>query len=122
LVDKQVDKTPRGPLRTLYNWSRKHQVDINNMRAIRDERHTRELGLSRCHCRETLGQAHALAKLLDDLQVRQAGNLGLIRLFNAIPRVRQPLGQETVVGNQDQPLAGKIQPADGKQPLTPLRQ
>ena len=86
-IELRADETPfediakelNRSLRTLRRWSRDHQVEITNLRAIREERHTRELGLSRHHCRETLGQT--LRRLRQELEKRDFKDIPTARLI-----------------------------------------
>ncbi len=50
----------------------------------------------------------------------RSGNSGQVRLGDAEGRVRQPVGQLTVVGEQDQPFGVDVEPADVEQPLGPI--
>ena len=43
-----------------------------------------------------------------------AGDLHVINLFDAVPRMREAVGQFAVVGDEDQAFAGHIEPADAK--------
>jgi len=66
---------------------------------------------------DPLRKMHARAQPVQFWQRRTARDAGEISLVDAVPRVGQPVGQRAVVGDQNQPLAGPVQSADGKQPL-----
>jgi hypothetical protein len=61
---------------------------------------------------------HAFGQLIDDFLSGIAGDRYAIGLFDPITRVREPLGQCAVVGQQHQPFAVPVEPADDKDALT----
>ena len=56
------------------------------------------------------------SSLIEHFVRRIAGHHNAIRLAHSVARMRQPVGQVAVVGDQDQPLAVQVEPADGEQP------
>ena len=65
----------------------------------------------------SLGQRDAPANLVEQLLGRHACHLHEIFLFHAVAGMGEKVGQCPVVGDEDQPLAHAVEPADGKQPL-----
>ena len=43
-----------------------------------------------------------------------AGDLHVVDLLDAVPRMREPVGQLAVVGDEDQPFARHVEPADAE--------
>jgi hypothetical protein len=55
--------------------------------------------------RKALGQMDAALELAGDVVVDVASNLDLINLLDAVPRVRESVGQLAVIGDENQPFA-----------------
>jgi len=66
-----------------------------------------------------LGQADSPAQFFQRFRRRHAGDLHEVFLLHAVPGVGEEVCQFAVVGDEDQPLAHPVEPADGKQPLLP---
>ena len=54
-------------------------------------------------------------QLVEHLRRRPAGDLGQVDLLDAITRMRKAIRQFAVVGDQDQPFAVQVEPADSEQ-------
>ena len=63
------------------------------------------------------GQGDATANFVEQFLGRHARHLHEIFLFHSIPRMGEEVGQRPVVGDEDQPFAHAVEPADGKQSL-----
>ena len=63
---------------------------------------------------EAFGQVHAFAKLLETFFVELAGDLHVVNLLDAVARVGEPVGELAVVGDEDQPFARHVEPADAE--------
>ena len=64
-----------------------------------------------------LGQVDACAQLFQVLALHRAGHLDVVRLFDTVARMGEQVGQGAIVGDQDQPLARQVEPADREQPV-----
>ena len=64
-----------------------------------------------------VGQPDAFGQLGQHLGVGQAGHERAIELLHAVAGMRQPVGQVAVVGQDHQPGAILVEPADGVDPL-----
>ncbi len=67
----------------------------------------------------SLREADAAAELVEGFRSGNPRHLDEVFLLDAIPWVGEEIGQFTVVGDEDQPFAHPVEPADGKQPLFP---
>jgi len=65
----------------------------------------------------TFGQPYPLAQHIDVLERRAASHHGLVGLLDPEPRMREPIGQRAVVGDQNESFARAIQATDGKNSL-----
>jgi hypothetical protein len=65
--------------------------------------------LELCHARHTFGQVHPFPQLLERLGGGKTQYLSAIRFGDAVPRMRQLIGQLTVVRNKNQPFAVPIE-------------
>jgi hypothetical protein len=65
----------------------------------------------------SLREADAAAEFVEGFRSGNARHLDEVFLLDAIPRVGEEIGQFAVVGDEDQPFAHPVEPADGKQPL-----
>jgi hypothetical protein len=70
--------------------------------------------LSPCH---PLGEPDATAEFVDRLRGGHTGHLNEVFFLDSIPGVGAEIGQFTVVGDEDQPFAHPVEPADGEQTL-----
>lgn len=61
---------------------------------------------------ETFRKVNALAKLSEDFRIAVACDLDLVGFFYPVPRVRELVCQFAIIGKQNQPLAGHIEPSD----------
>jgi len=74
---------------------------------------------------DVLGAGHSLretdaaAELVEGVRSGNSRHLNEVFFLDAIPRVGEEIGQFTVVGDEDQPFAHPVEPADGEQPLLP---
>ena len=66
------------------------------------------------HVGEAFGQVDAAVKLREHFLLDLPGDLDVVNLFDAVPRMREAVGQLAVVGDEDQPFARHIEPADAK--------
>jgi hypothetical protein len=67
----------------------------------------------------SLGEADAATEFVERFRSGDSRHLDEIFLLDAIPRMGEEIGQFAVVGNEDQPFAHPVEPADGEQPLLP---
>jgi hypothetical protein len=63
-----------------------------------------------------LRQPDALPKTIEQFRGRHTGNLHEVFLLDAIPGMRQEVGELTVIGEQDEPFAHAIETPHRKQP------
>jgi len=66
-----------------------------------------------------LRQADAAAELVDGVRGGDPRDLNEVFLLDAIPGMGEEIGQLTVVGDEDQPFAHPVEPADREQSLFP---
>ena len=64
----------------------------------------------------SFGESHALTELVEQFRRWHTGHLHEIFLLHSIPWMGQQVGEIAVVGDQDQPFAHPVEPADGKEP------
>lgn len=103
---------------------RKHAADLAVFPFIKNHLEDRALLVLRLEV-DVLGAGHSLrqtdaaAELVEGFQRGDTRHLDEVFLLNAIPRVGKEIGQFAIVGDEDQPFAHPVEPADGKQPLFP---
>jgi hypothetical protein len=66
-----------------------------------------------------LGEADAATEFIERFRGGDPRHLDEVFLLDAIPWVGEEIGKFAVVGDEDQPFAHPVEPADGKQPLFP---
>ena len=62
-------------------------------------------------------EPHAAAQRLEQLFRGHARHLDEVFLLDAVSRVGEQVGEPAIVGDEDQPLAHPVEPADGEEPL-----
>jgi hypothetical protein len=71
---------------------------------------------------ETLRQMHAAFDLRKHIRLGDAGDQDFVDLLDAVARVRQLVGQQAIIGHEDQALAGHVETAHVKHAAHPRRQ
>ena len=103
---------------------REHTADLAVLPLVENHLEDRALLVLRLEV-NVLGAGHALreadaaAEFVEGFQSGNARHLNEVFLLDTIPRVGEEVGQFAVVGDEDQPFAHPVEPADGKQPLFP---
>ena len=64
--------------------------------------------------RESFGQVDAAMELAEDFVFDLAGDLDVVNLFDAVPRMGEAVGQFAVVGDEDQAFGCHVEPADAE--------
>ena len=101
---------------------REHAADLAVLPFVEDHLEDGALLVLRFHM-DMLGpghplrQADAAAELVDGVRSGDPRHLNEVFLLDAIPGMGEEIGQLTVVGDEDQPFAHSVEPADGEQPL-----
>lgn len=68
-----------------------------------------------------VGEVHALAKPFERLVSDRPLDPGPVYFRHSEPGMRQPVGEFTIIGQEQEPLAVPVQPADGIHPLFHIR-
>jgi hypothetical protein len=103
---------------------REHAADLAVLPLIKNHLEDRALLVLRLEV-DVLGPGHSLreadpaAEFVEGFRGGNTCHLDEVFLLDAIPRVGEEIGQFAVVGDEDQPFAHPVEPADGKQPLFP---
>jgi len=103
---------------------REHAADLAVLPLVENHLKDRALLVLRLEV-DVLGAGHSLreadaaAEFVEGFQSGNACHLDKVFLLDAIPRVGEEVCQFAVVGDEDQPFAHSVEPADGKQPLFP---